>query len=174
MDCAHGSDGSCKHIMIHITTDSICYTTFGVRSFHSTPFSAEWNVHKSSIAGVCTANGAMNGGHGHRNKTILYLQSSTAFACYITMVGLEFGDSVIELLPWPACSPDLSPSEYVWSMLAQRLALHTTPTAIPDQFRQYAKAAWITVSQGYIQSLFDSVSRIVAEVIANNGSYTNY
>ncbi|GFT72393.1 uncharacterized protein TNCV_3609361 [Trichonephila clavipes] len=29
---------------------------------------------------------------------------------------------MIELLPWSACSPDLSPIENVWSMLAQRLA----------------------------------------------------
>ncbi|GFW53102.1 hypothetical protein TNCV_3293511 [Trichonephila clavipes] len=29
----------------HITTDSAYYASFGVHSYHSTPFAAEWNVH---------------------------------------------------------------------------------------------------------------------------------
>ncbi|GFV72452.1 hypothetical protein TNCV_546421 [Trichonephila clavipes] len=49
-NCAHGSDGSCSHITNHSTMDSVCYTSFGVHSYHSTPFAAEWNVHKASIA----------------------------------------------------------------------------------------------------------------------------
>ncbi|GFV25722.1 transposable element Tcb2 transposase [Trichonephila clavipes] len=39
----------------------------------------------------------------------------------------------IELLPWPACSPDLSPIEHVWSKLTQRLARDTPPASTPDQ-----------------------------------------
>ncbi|GFT09294.1 transposable element Tcb1 transposase [Trichonephila clavipes] len=39
----------------------------------------------------------------------------------------------IELLPWPACSPDPSPIENVWSMLAQRRIRDTPPVATPDQ-----------------------------------------
>ncbi|GFV75093.1 transposable element Tcb1 transposase [Trichonephila clavipes] len=80
----------------------------------------------------------------------------------------------IELLPWPTFSPDLSPIENLWSMLAQRLARDTPPAATPNQLRQYMEAAWITVPQGYIQSLFDSMPRRIAADIANNGGYTNY
>ncbi|GFY10425.1 transposable element Tcb1 transposase [Trichonephila clavipes] len=32
-----------------------------------------------------------------------------------------FVNHQIELLPWPACSPDLSPIDNMWSMVAQRL-----------------------------------------------------
>ncbi|GFS49696.1 transposable element Tcb1 transposase [Trichonephila clavipes] len=39
----------------------------------------------------------------------------------------------IELLPWPACSLDLSPIEYMWSMLAQQLARNTPPVVTSDQ-----------------------------------------
>ncbi|GFT97434.1 transposable element Tcb1 transposase [Trichonephila clavipes] len=38
----------------------------------------------------------------------------------------------IELLPWPACSPYLSPKEYLWSILAQQLAWDTPPVATRD------------------------------------------
>ncbi|GFT85426.1 transposable element Tcb1 transposase [Trichonephila clavipes] len=43
-----------------------------------------------------------------------------------------FVNHQIELLPWPACSPDLSPIENVWSMVAQRLTQITPPAAPPD------------------------------------------
>ncbi|GFY35832.1 uncharacterized protein TNCV_4842081 [Trichonephila clavipes] len=80
----------------------------------------------------------------------------------------------MELLPWPACSPDLSPIENTRSVFAIRLARYTPPAPTLDQLWQYMEAGWTDVPQGYIQSLFDSTPRLVAAVIANNGGYTNY
>ncbi|GFT67192.1 hypothetical protein TNCV_783441 [Trichonephila clavipes] len=37
----------------------------------------------------------MNGGHGRRNGTTLCLLTNPASACNITMVGIEFGDTVL-------------------------------------------------------------------------------
>ncbi|GFW69732.1 transposable element Tcb1 transposase [Trichonephila clavipes] len=58
-----------------------------------------------------------------------------------------FVNHQIELLPWPAHSPDLSPIENMWSMVAQRLTQITSTVATPDQLWQrwhgllYAKNA---------------------------------
>ncbi|GFW56854.1 transposable element Tcb1 transposase [Trichonephila clavipes] len=49
--------------------------------------------------------------------------------------------SEMESLPWSACSLDLLPMKNVRSMLAQRLAWDTPPSATPDKLWQYVEAA---------------------------------
>ncbi|GFS83690.1 transposable element Tcb1 transposase [Trichonephila clavipes] len=66
-----------------------------------------------------------------------------------------FVNHQIELLPWPARSPDLSPIENMWSMVAQRLTQISTPAATQDQLWQCVEAAWSAVPQEIIQSLFE-------------------
>ncbi|GFU64690.1 transposable element Tcb1 transposase [Trichonephila clavipes] len=85
-----------------------------------------------------------------------------------------FVNHQIELLPWPACSPDLSPIENMWHMVAQRLTQITPPAATPDQLWQRVESTWSAVSQEHIQSLFESMPRRVAAVISNNGGYSGY
>ncbi|GFU40813.1 transposable element Tcb1 transposase [Trichonephila clavipes] len=80
----------------------------------------------------------------------------------------------IELLHWLACSPNLSPIENMWYMVAQRLTQITPPAATPDQFWQRVEAAWFAVPQEHIQSLFESMLRRVAAMISNNGGYSGY
>ncbi|GFW46281.1 transposable element Tcb1 transposase [Trichonephila clavipes] len=81
---------------------------------------------------------------------------------------------MIELLPWPARPPDLSPIENMWSMVAQRLTQITPPAATPDQFWQRVEAALSVVPQEHIQCLFEPMPRRVAAVISNNGGYSGY
>ncbi|GFT04798.1 transposable element Tcb1 transposase [Trichonephila clavipes] len=82
--------------------------------------------------------------------------------------------SEIELPPWPACSPDISPIENMWSMVAQRLTQITPPAAALDELWHRVEAAWSAVPQEHIQSLFESMPRRVAVVISNNGGYSGY
>ncbi|GFU01870.1 transposable element Tc3 transposase [Trichonephila clavipes] len=66
-----------------------------------------------------------------------------------------FVDHQIELLPWPARSPDLSPIEKMWFMVAQRLTQITPPATTPDQLWKGVEATWAAVPQEHIQSLFE-------------------
>ncbi|GFV02689.1 transposable element Tcb1 transposase [Trichonephila clavipes] len=61
----------------------------------------------------------------------------------------------IELFPWLAHSPDLSPIENMWPMVAQRLTQITPQAATPDKLWQRVEAAWSAVPQEHIQSLFE-------------------
>ncbi|GFU63628.1 transposable element Tcb1 transposase [Trichonephila clavipes] len=62
-----------------------------------------------------------------------------------------FVNHQIELLPWPARSPGLSPIENMWSMVAQRLTQITPPAETPDQLWQRVEAVLSAVSQQHIQ-----------------------
>ncbi|GFV12719.1 transposable element Tcb1 transposase [Trichonephila clavipes] len=49
-NCAHGTDGSLSHIMNHSTSHRVCNASFSICAYHSTAFTAEWSVRKTSIA----------------------------------------------------------------------------------------------------------------------------
>ncbi|GFW90011.1 transposable element Tcb1 transposase [Trichonephila clavipes] len=63
-----------------------------------------------------------------------------------------FVNHQIELLPWPARSPDLSPIENMWFMVAPRLTQITLPAASPDLLWQSVEAAWSAVPQEHINA----------------------
>ncbi|GFV98655.1 transposable element Tcb1 transposase [Trichonephila clavipes] len=77
----------------------------------------------------------------------------------VRIVQRFFANHQIELLPWPALSPDLSLIGNMWSMVAQRLTQITPPDATPDQLWQRVETAWSAVPQEHIQSLFESMPR---------------
>ncbi|GFV97657.1 transposable element Tcb1 transposase [Trichonephila clavipes] len=78
------------------------------------------------------------------------------------------------MLPWPDRSPDLSPIESMWSMVAQQLTQITPPAFTPDPLWQRVEAAWSAVPQEHIQSLFESMPRRVTVEISHNGGYSGY
>ncbi|GFX23791.1 transposable element Tcb1 transposase [Trichonephila clavipes] len=62
-----------------------------------------------------------------------------------------FVNHQIELLPWPARSPDLLPIENMWFMVAQQLTQIIHPATTPDQLWQRVEAAcWSALPQEHI------------------------
>ncbi|KFM83131.1 Transposable element Tc1 transposase, partial [Stegodyphus mimosarum] len=50
-----------------------------------------------------------------------------------------FAAQQVQLLPWPACSPDMSPIEHVWDVIGRRLARDPRPVASADEL-------WVVVT----------------------------
>ncbi|KFM72979.1 Transposable element Tc1 transposase, partial [Stegodyphus mimosarum] len=55
-----------------------------------------------------------------------------------------FAAQQVQLLPWPACSPDMSPIEHVWDVIGRRLARDPRPVASADEL-------WITIAESVVR-----------------------
>ncbi|GFX63602.1 transposable element Tcb2 transposase [Trichonephila clavipes] len=74
-------------------------------------------------------------------------QQDNALPHVARIVQRFFVNHQIELLPWPARSPDFLLIENMWSMVAQRLTQITPPAATLDQLWQRVEAAWQVARQ---------------------------
>ncbi|GFW42684.1 transposable element Tc1 transposase [Trichonephila clavipes] len=73
----------------------------------------------------------------------------------------------MQLLPWPAYSPDMStPIEHVWNSVGRRLARDPRPAVSKDELLLCIQAIWNSLSQADVQNLFDSMPRRIAARIA--------
>ncbi|GFV46819.1 transposable element Tc1 transposase [Trichonephila clavipes] len=78
----------------------------------------------------------------------------------------------VQLLPWPAYSPDMSPIEHEWDIVGRRIA--RDPVASTDELWLRIQTIWNTLPQTDIKNLFNSMPRRVAALIAARGGHTKY
>ncbi|GFV33587.1 transposable element Tcb2 transposase [Trichonephila clavipes] len=126
---------------------SICGTMMAAFVFHAVPVNAAFQ----SIPGVIFQ---QDNARPHVAKTVRDFCSAQH----------------IQLLPFPAYSPDMLPTEQVWDLVVWRLARDPRPTASKDEFLLHMQAIWNSLPQADIQNLFDSMPRRIAA----RGGYTKY
>ncbi|GFV30798.1 transposable element Tc1 transposase [Trichonephila clavipes] len=80
----------------------------------------------------------------------------------------------VQLLPWPAYSPDMSPIEHEWDIVGRRLARDLRPVASADELWLRIQTIWNTLPQTDIKNLFNSMPRRVAALIAARGGHPKY
>jgi transposase len=85
-----------------------------------------------------------------------------------------FEDNGVEVLEWPAQSPDLNPSEHLWQHLKRRLAAYDTePTSIYELWKR-VEVEWYNIPVQVCIDLIESMPRRVAAVLEAKGGYTKY
>ena len=83
-----------------------------------------------------------------------------------------FSVEKVEVMSWPAQSPDINPIENLWEIVNQRFRKETITNQ--DQLFYALKAEWDNIPISIISNLIDSMPRRLQAVIANNGYSTKY
>ena len=80
----------------------------------------------------------------------------------------------MQLLPWSAYWPDMSPSELVWNLIGRHLARDPCPLVSKDEFWLRMQIIWNSLPQTDLENLFDAMSHRIAILIAVRSFYTKY
>ena len=80
----------------------------------------------------------------------------------------------VEVMEWPACSPDLNPIEHVWSQLKQKVYPQMNAASTIDDLRCLVQQEWDNLPQAYLRKLVYSIRRRCQQCHSNRGGYTEY
>lgn len=80
----------------------------------------------------------------------------------------------INVLEWPAQSPDLNPIEHLWQCLKMRLSKYTTIAKSQSELLKRCEAEWNAIAPEVCQSLIESMPRRIEAVIRAKGGNTKY
>ena len=80
----------------------------------------------------------------------------------------------IELLPWPAMSPDMNPIEHVWDYLGQKVNARTPKCQNIQELRTALVQEWQQYPQHRLRRLIHGMRRRVQELYRKRGAYTRY
>lgn len=85
-----------------------------------------------------------------------------------------FLDKDIELLGWPACSPDLNPVENLWGILSRAVYRNGKQYSSISEFKMAIQNCWREIQNDTLKTLIDSMPNRIFAVINKNGGATKY
>lgn len=83
-------------------------------------------------------------------------------------------DCDIDLLPWPAKSPDLNVIENVWGWLVLEVYENNRQFETVSDLKEAIAHAWEKITPRRLKNLIESVPRRLADCIRNHGGATRY
>lgn len=83
-----------------------------------------------------------------------------------------FENNSINLLKWPAQSPDLNPIENLWSFMKHELKKNNIKSK--KDLANKVKQIWENIPNEYIKSLYKSIPKRIEEVLRAKGGHTRY
>jgi hypothetical protein len=85
-----------------------------------------------------------------------------------------FNDNNITLLDWPACSPDLNPTENIWGQLVRMIYAENKQYQTVEQLKQAILKAWRRLTVQTLRNHVESMPNRIFQVINRNGAATDY
>ena len=85
-----------------------------------------------------------------------------------------FEDNDIQVLSWPAQSPDLNPIEHLWEHLKRQLCKYSNPPRGAHELWDRLVDKWNGIGPEVCQNLIESMPRHIQAVIKAKGGHTKY
>lgn len=83
-------------------------------------------------------------------------------------------DHGVEVLDWPAQSPDLNLIEHLWNYLKLRLSDYDDPPSNMHQLWMRVETEWEKITKHECVQLIESMPSRIAAVLKAKGGYTRY
>ena len=85
-----------------------------------------------------------------------------------------FKDSKIDVLDWPACSPDLNPMENLWAILVRDIYAENKQYNTVQELKTAIVSAWSRIEKKCTDNLLSSINSRIFQVINRSGGLTDY
>ena len=134
--------------------------------------SGGWNHEPASIhPDPEESNVAM--GDGVFGRNFVYVQDNAPpHTAHDTTAFLDQQD--VEVIDWPARSPDMNPIEHVWDQTSVWIRDMDDPLSTVAELNNAVRQAWAAVRPGRVRTLVESMPRRVRALVAARGRHTCY
>jgi hypothetical protein len=112
--------------------------------------------------------------HAKKVKKRFFFQEDNAPVHTARVARSFLTSSNVEVLSWPAQSPDINPIENIWSYIEVKIRQRDSQPSSVRQLEQWVKEEWDAVPVEYYRNLIKSMPRRVQAVLAANGGPTKY
>lgn len=79
----------------------------------------------------------------------------------------------VDVLPWPAVSPDLNPIEHIWDLLGRKVRARHNVNNL-QELEQALRVEWNSIPPLVVQRYVNSMRRRIVQVIRQHGGHTRY
>lgn len=110
--------------------------------------------------------------NNYQNNFIFQQDNCRAHTCIATRNWFE--ENHIEVLPWPANSPDLNPMENLWGIMTKKNYNSNFRAHTSEELWQQIVTCWEALDLAHVQNLITSMPKRLEEIIKENGSKIKY
>lgn len=108
-----------------------------------------------------------------RRQDLVFQQDNAT--CHVSRSTTAFLDANnIQVMKWPACSPDVNPIENMWGILVRSIYKDNRQYQTVNELKCAILDAWQSISQETIDNLINSMPNRIFDIITNRGGYINY
>lgn len=111
--------------------------------------------------------------HANTEKKYIFQQDNAA--CHASNFTKEWlSSNNVDVLEWPACSPDMNPIENIWGILVRRIYADNRQYMNVNELKISIFNEWEALNQGLLNKLINSMKNRIFDCIKVKGGVINY